>query len=297
MFLEYIEFNIIFINIMDPVEPNEEYELPDQDITHSLNRQTTYDTFSNTDQDGIDYFKTHVDEDLRFNTYFDYLTDPKQGRLLNAIDIYQLDSTFINEDLRLGKTDGSIIKTLDLAIQRAPPTSKPFMAYRCYKYKMTPKKINELSSNLNYLSVSVSRRIVEDWCVGGIYQYQNDVFREKTIVKEGVETFTQLGLVISIIIPGNSKGVLPIVYGKLKNSKLNEVILHRTGKLINTNKIDKYGYPIFIFKSLESTDPKLLDLSQYKELLGSEPFEDQTPSNSGGSRKNKRKSRLTRKNN
>jgi hypothetical protein len=275
------------------VEPYEE-PIPENPQV-PLIRQASYDGFSPTDKEGIEYFKTHVDTDLKFDTYFNYLKRPQQGRLLNAIDIYQLDSTFINEDLRLGKTDGSIIRALDLAIQRAPPTSKHFMTYRCYKYNMTPKKINALSSNLNYLSVSVSRRIVEDWCLGGQYQFQDGVFREKNIVKEGIDTPTRVGLVISIIIPTNSKGVLPIVYGKLKNSKLNEVILHRTGKLINTNKIDRNGYPIFIFKSLESTNPNLLDLSQYKELLGSEPLEDQTPSNSGGSRKYKRKSILTRK--
>jgi hypothetical protein len=233
---------------------------------------------------GSAYFFEHVDPSRAFKKYLDNLGElllqkkssaSKEEKkdyhvlLTNALKIYQIDSTFVNNDLRkrtiVQKENLDLVEALDVVLDNAPTTAHAFKCYKCYKNNVTPEQIESWPSNGSYLSTSLSQEFAEKWCVGGNYKklpVKRQFFKSRTA------GYPSVGLVICIIVPENSKGVVPMFVEHFENFKQNEIVLHRKGKLINTNYLDNNGYPIFIYSFGDELN---VQIDQYRDLFTEPP--------------------------
>ena len=122
------------------------------------------------------------------------------------------------------------VNDLDELFDSLPPTPVTLTTYRCYANYIDLERLKELfqdtpSSNKRYVSTSLSRSLVEQWCAKG-----------------------NTRLRICILIPKGSMGVLPLLLFKKENFKQNEITLPRTCALKYSGfNHDLYGYPIFVY--------------------------------------------------
>jgi hypothetical protein len=123
-----------------------------------------------------------------------------------------------------------IVKDLDDLFETVPVTPVPLTTYRCYAWNIGLDELQKLfdptnkDSNKRYISTSLSRLLVEKWCING-----NKKLR------------------IRILIPQGSKGVVPLLLFKKENFRQNEITLARTGGLKYSGFNDNNNYPICVY--------------------------------------------------
>jgi hypothetical protein len=239
----------------------------------------SFDEEYSSNKKGSSYFFEHVDPSRKFKYYLNNLgeliepaTMSKKKQqdyhvlLTNALKIYQIDSTFVNNDLRQREFNPNnlyLVKALDVVLDNAPEIEHAFKCYKCYQRDVAPTNIDSWASNGSYLSASLSNAFAEQWCVGGNYKQlpaKRSYFRQTPALS--------VGLVICIIVPAKSKGVLPMLIEHFENFKQNEIVLHRKGKLTNTKYLDNHKYPVYVYSW--GSQP-IVDMEYYKHLF-SEPF-------------------------
>lgn len=139
------------------------------------------------------------------------------------------------------------VNELDALFNTLPPTPVPMTTYRCYANGIDLERLKELfndspDNNKRYVSTSLSRSLVEQWCEKG-----------------------NTRLRICILIPKGSMGVLPLLLFKKENFRQNEITLPRNCALKYSGfNHFIHGYPIFVYvkdkrESIEEYIPMIED--------------------------------------
>ena len=221
----------------------------------------SFDAEFSSDNKGQTYFR-HIDPFNKFDKFLSHLGNLLPGHarktnreewdqeqkdyqvlLSNALKIYQIDSTFVNNDLRervCPPQNLNLVKALDVIFDNAPAMENDFKCYKCYQKNVAATDIESWTSNLSYLSASLSHKFAKGWCTTKVEARRYfSLYSNQPQVQ---------GLIICIIVPRGSTGVVPMFLEHFENFKQNEILFHRTGKLTKALfQEEKSTSPIFFY--------------------------------------------------
>ena len=215
-----------------------------------------------------------------------------------ALEMYQHDSTFVNGNLRAQQpVVGMHASTLDKIMNHKdlPPVPKSFKVYRCYHSWATVAKLDDpRNENKMFMSTSLAREFSGNWCGDASpkatdFKYKNG---KERMIDIGKNKGKIGGLMITIVIPKESTGVLPILLGGFANQEQNEVLLDRKGRIFNTGKIDEHNYPIYVYMHYSRAQaPPLTDFPDVFPDPGRLGVQNEMNTGGRRSRRGKRRSR------
>ena len=265
-------------------------------LPQQLPHNPTYTTQNPSDfTQGVTFFSANIDPGDLYLDFYKNVIEKWPMKL--ALEMYQHDSTFVNGDLRANPpVVGMHASTLDKIMNHTqlPRVPKSFKVYRCYHSWATVAKLDDpANANKIFMSTSLAREFSENWCGEASpkatdFTYQN---KKERIIDIGKKIGLKGGLMITIVIPMGSTGVLPILLGGFANQEQNEVLLDRKGRIVNTGKVDEHNYPIYVY--IHDPTAQVPPLSDFPEIF---PHPDrlmhQNNTNTGG--RNGRRSRRRR---
>ncbi len=192
-------------------------------VDTALQKQPDYDSMNRTAAHGTSYLDSIINTDNIYTQYFQNMPEIQK----NALNKYQGNEYVdINETLT-GKNPTDVgrrlIPELDAAFVSCPLLPKFLVTYRCYKSVVTLEKLQENPRVKTFISVSLSKRLVDGWCATGDTRFK----------------------ICVLLLPG-TPGVVPIVYKKFVNYQENELLLDRDSYLFHTG-LRHSGVPVFLY--------------------------------------------------
>jgi len=216
--------------------------------------------FSRQEVSAIDVYQSKLFYMMNYALEKDKLADLNRvARILNEFQLPESATPIEIEFRDMIKKQHSLpdfistVRVLDNLFESMPPSKIPLVGYRCYGEHIFIRNVGGPlvsrrpgqssdtlmfgpgSSNKRYISFSLSKKMVEDWC-------------------DPKKSRNAQSLQIFIIVPQGTRGVLPLFLFKKEYYRQNEITLSRKGHLLNTGLFHHKGCPIFIYTESPTED-------------------------------------------